>query len=138
MIHEGGSVGYPLIMSDPITIAPNFAIPAAETLAAVNLSPLDIPDSDKPLYETRLGAYFDKDWVREARAVRRRQMLEESSQQSREIRSEAQSVRPLDVIDWESQIILNSAYVTRQHSLLCMLIIQDRSAGQVLRTPQTP
>jgi hypothetical protein len=76
---------------------------------APSLAELDFHDPSKPLYEGTLGINFEKEWIKQAREVRRREMLDAPDRPNRFGNDAGASrSRPLDLIDWESQIVFNS------------------------------
>lgn len=99
-----------LIWPDSITVAPRSTLPPSVAHIAAGLPEVEIQDADKPAYEGLLGVFFEKEWIKGAREMRRREMLDAPNRpklvSSAEV--DAKPDRPLDLMDWESQIVYNT------------------------------
>jgi len=69
-----------------------------------NLPPLPCPDPHQPAYLNPIGQYFDPEWVKEARELRRSEMtkppfkLEASDDDNTE----------LNLLNWEDDVVMYS------------------------------
>jgi hypothetical protein len=95
---------------DSVTVAPRSTLPPPIAHVAAGLPELEVHDAEKPAYEGPLGAYFEKEWIKGAREVRRREMLDAPNRPRlvSALEADTKPDRPLDLIDWESQIIFNT------------------------------
>lgn len=99
-----------LIGVDHIKITPSTALPPSQAHLTTGLPELEFHDAQQPIYEGALGVHFEKDWIKGARAARRKEMLDAPGKPdlAEAFDAENQTRRPLDMVDWESQIVFNS------------------------------
>jgi len=71
------------------------------------LAELQTSEPGRPLYETPMGALFDKEWRKGAKAVKRREMRELPFGLRLDMEDEAAD-KTLDLADWEKDIIFTS------------------------------
>lgn len=85
---------------------------SVQDLTRVFMQPMEgLPPNriDQPLYQTPLGANFDKDWVKQAKDLLRRQMTRPPDDvkldQGADVWQEAEA-KTLDLAEWENDIIM--------------------------------
>lgn len=101
--------------ADNIHVTPSQGIPLAEQLVAPNIPQLEVDHVDKAAYEMNIGRYFDNEWTKTARTLKRQALLRAPNRPNLDAArlggiptEQSAAVRPLDVIDWESQIVFNT------------------------------
>lgn len=104
-----------------VTVAKDKTAPPETTFLLPSLPPLPSSDPRQPNYLTPIGSYFDPQWVKAGRELRREEMtrpprpavrFEEPAVNGSGRGSEEQVGRMLDLADWENDIILFSGDYT--------------------------
>ncbi|WOO83710.1 Putative transcription initiation factor TFIID subunit [Vanrija pseudolonga] len=104
-----------------IAVAKDKTAPPETTFLLPSLPPLPSSDPRQPNYLTPIGSYFDPQWVKDGRELRREEMtrppkpavrFEEPAVNGSRRGSEEEVGRMLDLADWENDIILFSGDYT--------------------------
>lgn len=93
---------------DHLKVAPDTVIPSNTAFLLPSLQALPVHPPTQPRYETPLGVYFESEWIKEAKQVRRKEMTELPSGPSLEQWHEDKLEKILDLADWEKDIVLCS------------------------------
>jgi hypothetical protein len=96
---------------DKIKVTPLLDPLPTSTFLLSTLNPLKTHDTDVPLYNRSLGANFDRKWIEGARKLKRREMTRAPADlhithQLPDLAVQGFIGRPLDMVDWEKDIIL--------------------------------
>ena len=98
-----------IMMTDPLKIAPDPSVPPDTAFLLPALPSLPVYPPTLPRYNTPLGAYFESDWIKGAKQIRRMEMTQtpEGFDLEADLHTEKCS-KTLDLACWEQDIVMCS------------------------------
>ncbi len=98
--------------SDQLKVAPDLSVAPNKAFLLPSLAPLQVQSPHQPRYDTPLGKYFEPEWIKGAKQVRRMAMTEPPKGISLEdVDGDRDVGKPLDFADWENDIVMCSLQV---------------------------
>jgi len=107
--------------TDRIKVTPLTGPLPSATFLLPSLNPMTPYKSNTPLYNTSLGANFDREWILGAKKLRRIEMTRppadfELAPETVDLEWQEEVGLPLDLADWEKDIIMTPLRVSQLNS----------------------
>lgn len=130
---------HPCLCPVTLSIAPSANPPPESFFSDPSLPDLFIRDITAPLYLSGIGAFFDPEWIRAAKQLRRDAMVQEpTGLERKDALMWGDEGRPLDLMAWEDDIVY-SAKVTEGQGVTINVpgVDGDRRASVSLKIKKT-